>query len=108
MPSTKAPAPSPGAPDIDLSRSNSLVDLAARIRAEHEATALSLKRGVEHAIAAGELLLEAKAQVPHGKWLPWLAEHCAMSERAAQLYMRVAKHRTALEAKTQCVADLTL
>jgi Protein of unknown function (DUF3102) len=92
----------------DLACSNSLADLAARIRAEHEATAIAMRRGVEHAMAAGTLLIEAKAQLDHGQWLPWLAEHCAMSERTAQLYMRLAKRRPELEAKAQCIADLTI
>jgi hypothetical protein len=88
--------------------SNSLPELAARIRAEHEATAVAMQRGVEHAMAAGDLLIEAKAQLKHGQWLPWLAEHCAMSERSAQLYMRIAKNRKAIEANTQQFADLNL
>ena len=74
-----------------LEGSNSLADLAARIRAEHEATAISLRRGLSHAIAAGELLIEAKTLLKHGQWLPWLRDHCVMSERTAQLYMRCAR-----------------
>jgi hypothetical protein len=35
--------------NTDLARSNSLADLATRIRAEHEATADALRRGLEHA-----------------------------------------------------------
>jgi Protein of unknown function (DUF3102) len=35
--------------------------------------------------------------VPHGQWLPWLKEHCHLSERTAQLYMRCAKHKLELE-----------
>jgi hypothetical protein len=93
----------------DLVRSNSLVGLTARIRAEHEATAIAMKRSAEHAMAAGDLLIEAKAQLKHGQWLPWLAEHCAMSERTAQLYMRTAKNRAAIEEQIRNgVADLTL
>jgi hypothetical protein len=88
--------------------SNALPDLAARIRAEHEATSVALKSSVGHAILAGELLLEAKELLKHGLWLPWLAEHCAISERTAQLYMRCAKNRAAIEANTQRVADLTI
>jgi hypothetical protein len=34
-------------------------------------------------MTAGDLLIEAKALVPHGQWLPWLAEHCEMAERTA-------------------------
>ena len=80
--------------------SNSLPELAARIRAEHEATGDALKSSVEHGIAAGELLIEAKAKVQHGQWLPWLRDNCEMSERTAQLYMRLAKNREPIEIKS--------
>jgi len=89
----------------DLARSNSLADLAARIRTEHEATAASLKSGLEHAMAAGDLLIEARAQLKHGQWLPWL-ETCNVSERMAQRYMRLARNRTAIEANPTPVSDL--
>jgi hypothetical protein len=93
----------------DLALSNSLTDLAARIRAEHEATAAALTSSVDHAMTAGDLLIEAKAQLKHGQWLPWLTEHCAMSERTAQLYMRIAKNRATIENNIRNgVADLTL
>jgi hypothetical protein len=93
-----------------IAASNSLTDLAARIKAEHTAIGDSLRRGVEHAMAAGDLLVEAKAQLKHGEWLPWIRDHCAISDRTAQLYMRVAKNRVAIEeqAKSATVADLTL
>lgn len=94
---------------VALSLSNSLSDLGARIRVEHHATSAALKSSVEHAMAAGDLLLEAKALVAHGQWLPWLAEHCEMSERTAQLYMRTAKNREAVELQMRnAIADLTL
>ena len=88
----------------------SLCALAGRIRAEHEATTIAMQRGVEHAIRAGELLIEAKAhpEIRRGQWLSWLEEHCAMSVRTAQLYMRVAERRSELEAKAQGLAHLTL
>lgn len=92
-----------------LSLSNSLADLSARIRVEHHATSAALKSSVEHAMAAGDLLIEAKELVPHGQWLPWLAENCELSERTAQLYMRTAKNREAIELQIRNgVADLTL
>jgi hypothetical protein len=95
--------------ETDIARSNSLTDLAARIRAEHEATALSLKRGLEHSMTAGQLLIEAKALLKHGQWLPWLRDLCAISERTAQLYMRLAKNRDTIEKKNpQPIADLTM
>jgi len=92
-----------------LAGDNSLPDLAARIRAEHEAVSAALKESVRHAIAAGELLIEAKGQLGHGRWLPWLRDHCTISERTAQLYMRVAKNRAEIEAQIRNgVADLSL
>ena len=92
----------------DVTASNSLADLAARIRAEHEAATAFLKSGLERAINAGNLLIEAKAQLAHGQWLPWLAEHCQMSERTAQAYMRVARSFGKLdEQKRNAVADLS-
>src|SRR6516165_401568 len=88
---------------------NSLPDLAARIRAEHQAVSAALRDSVRHAIAAGELLIEAKGQLGHGRWLPWLRDHCAISERTAQLYVRVAKNRAEIEAQIRNdVADLSL
>jgi Protein of unknown function (DUF3102) len=51
-----------------------------------------MKQGLERAIAAGKLLLEAKALVKHGEWLPWLESHCQIPERTVQHYMRLAKH----------------
>ena len=96
--------------------SNSLAVLAARIREEHDAAeaakgaaVVAARKGIEHALAAGELLLEAKAQVPHGQWLPWLGENCpTISERMARYYMRLARNRLELEAQIGNVSDLSL
>ena len=94
---------------LDLGGSNHLIDLAARIKAEHEAVSVALKDSVRHAIEAGSLLLEAKEQLKHGQWLPWLRDHCIMSERTAQLYMRCAKSRETIEKQIRNgVADLSL
>ena len=88
---------------------NSLPDLAARIRVEHRAVSSALRDSVRHAIAAGELLIEAKGQLGHGRWLPWLRDHCTISERTAQLYMRVANNRAEIENQMRSgVADLSL
>jgi hypothetical protein len=92
--------------DTTIGRSNSLADLAARIKAEHEAIGLAAKRGLEHAMRAGDMLLEAKAQLKHGQWTAWLKQHCALSERDAQRYMRLAKRRSLIEAKSDKLSDL--
>jgi len=73
---------------------NSLADLAARIDAEHQAVTTFIRRGLQRAIVAGKLLLEAKAQLDHhGEWLPWLREPCRrVPERTARHNMRLARH----------------
>ena len=68
-------------------------DLGARIRAAHEAAQAGARRALEDAVRCGELLLEAKRVVGHGRWLPWLAENTGIGPRQAQNYMRVARHR---------------
>lgn len=94
--------------DLDLATSNSLADLAARIRAEHEAASADFNSGLRHAMTAGSLLIEAKAQIPHGEWLPWLKDRCTISERTAQAYMRVSRSFNNLDdTKAQRVADLS-
>jgi hypothetical protein len=83
-------------------------NLAERIRAEHQAVITAATDMVRHAIEAGRLLIEAKAQVNHGGWLPWLEEHCELSERQAQRYMRLAERMPKLlEANPSRVSDLS-
>src|SRR6202044_2192582 len=75
---------------------------------EHDGAKAAVKRGVEHVIAAGELLIEAKAQLKHGEWLPWLEEHCGLSDRTARRYMRVARYKDKLGGENGHVSDLSL
>jgi Protein of unknown function (DUF3102) len=73
--------------------------LAAAITAAHEAALAHGRSALEHARRAGDLLLKAKGELPHGAWLPWLAEHCpAVSAQMAQRYMRIARRWADLEA----------
>jgi hypothetical protein len=53
-----------------------LAALAARANAGHEAGERATRQGLERFRDAGEALLQARAQRPHGKWLPWLKKHC--------------------------------
>lgn len=39
----------------------------------------------------GRRLIEAKAQLPHGDWLPWLEDKVEFSEASAQRFMRLAR-----------------
>lgn len=84
--------------------SNRLPTLAAEIRKAHADVQEAAKTAAERAIDAGNALIEAKALCGHGEWLPWLRENCALAERTAQLYMKVAK--SGLKAATIAVLGL--
>ncbi len=86
----------------------SLDALARQIRDTHALVGASVSDAVTYAITAGRLLLEAKAGVRRGEWLPWLERNCEMSERTAQVYMRMSKKTSTLAENPQRVADLTM
>lgn len=69
-----------------------LAHLADEIRTEVDAAEADFQSALQHAIRAGELLIEAKAQVEHGQWLPWLEANFSKSPRSAQGYMRLAEN----------------
>ena len=53
---------------------------------------LEAKRaGGEAILTIGRCLIEAKEQLPHGEWLPWLNEQVDLSERTAQKFMKLAR-----------------
>lgn len=45
-------------------------------------------------LGIGQRLIEAKALLPHGEWLPWLNERVEFSERAARRFMQLARELT--------------
>lgn len=51
---------------------------------------------LEHALAAGDVLIRAKKQVKPGNWYGWLRS-CDLSEDKAQRYMQLAAHRAELD-----------
>ncbi len=93
-----------------LSPSALMSGIAAEVNAEHAAALRHAGDAVEHARRAGEVLLRAKAELPHGNFLPWLSNNCAVSERQAQRYMSTAQgKRLPLRAiKNDTVSDLPL
>ena len=85
----------------------SLITLASEINSEHENCNIAILDGLQHAIKAGELLLQAKELVNHGEWLPWLKSNVTFSERTAQNYMRVFQRKNEILEKSATVADLS-
>jgi protein gp37 len=91
-----------------VAQDSTLADLASLIRFEHEQFRLAAHKTVEHGFRVGEALLQAKRRIRHGRWGRWIEEHCDLSERTAQGYMRLARNRAAIEANPQALADLTI
>jgi hypothetical protein len=86
----------------------SVEELEMAIRKEVAACEENLTRGLQHALKAGRLLIELKKrkEVKHGEFLPAVTR-CGLKPRAAQDYMRIARHWPELE-KYADVAHLTL
>lgn len=79
-----------------------LVSLAKQIKKERRAADAGW---VQHARAAGQLLIAAKKQLSHGEWEPYLRDQCDLGITTAQGYMRLARLRPQ---KAQRVAHLPL
>jgi hypothetical protein len=77
------------------------VRLAEEIREEHGKALTAARTAVDHAVRCGQLLAEAKENVPHGEWGGWLDENFPASRRTAQGYMRLAQ-----ASETQALAHL--
>ncbi|MCC7421734.1 MAG: DUF3102 domain-containing protein [Planctomycetaceae bacterium] len=70
--------------ECSLSNLANAANEAHRLAKEHANTT------VEYARRAGEILKQAKEQVNHGLWLPWLDQNCPeISARTAQRYMQL-------------------
>jgi transposase-like protein len=79
-------------PDDDEHRP-SLAELAAIANREGELAVRAMRDTLNHAIACGEALLAAKAQISDGGWTEWLAANFQGSSTTAHRFMRVATYR---------------
>jgi hypothetical protein len=87
-------------------------DLAKAIIDKVAQITSSLRTSVTRAIETGDLLIEGKKRVGHGKFERWVADNCHLSPATARRWMQLAEHRPALEkqltAKTLNLSDLNL
>ena len=77
--------------ETTIEERRTLDGLADQIRAHHKAVERHAQAMLDEAIAAGGLLLEAKGQLGHGEFGPFVA-FCGVSDRSARVYMRLARH----------------
>jgi hypothetical protein len=84
-----------------------LAELARRINAGHAEVEGLGRACLQRILEVGGWLLEAKAGVGHGEWLPWVAANLSFTDRQARKYMEVARDPELL-GKSEPGSDLTL
>jgi hypothetical protein len=99
--------------DLDRSTADTLdSSLVDEINRHHRDVERHARSMLDSAIECGRLLDAAKSRLPHGDWLPWLAENFDGSVRNAQVYMRLHEHRDEVlgsrDSNAQRAAHLTL
>ena len=86
-------------------------DIAAEINRHHGLAVARAGEAIQHVIAAGKLLLEVKAALPHGQFGEWMAANIQVSARQAQRYIAVAQGKPlpvrAIAAKNDTVSYLS-
>ena len=88
-----------------------LTDLAQEINQHEKSRRACEVKGIMHAIRMGELLIEAKKVAPHGTFRAWVEANTSVSQRMAQMYMKVAGDRRIVDMiahEYETVSHLTL
>jgi hypothetical protein len=62
-----------------------LADLTKRFKS-------AMKQSLEGILQAGDVLIEAKRALPHGKWLSWVEQDLKIGIRSAQILMFIARN----------------
>ncbi|MFO0806155.1 MAG: hypothetical protein U0791_23885 [Gemmataceae bacterium] len=75
--------------------------LITDIRREHEQVGLAMKKSLDHARKAGELLTSAKGKIDESelKWSYWVKNKCGITERMAANYLRIYRGWQKIEEK---------
>ena len=81
----------------EVQRANTLARLADQIGAELKAAREAAMTSLQHAIKAGELLIQAKAAIGHGNYEHWLRTNLGISKQTAAGYVRLFKNRDQIE-----------
>ena len=92
----------------DAPRPTDLAKLASEINDLHDRATEAARTAIDHARECGELLIQAKDQIGHGGFLPWLEADCRVKPRQAQKYMKLAREGAAIDAKCASNAHLTI
>ncbi len=94
--------------ELEKQEQRGLDVLAQRINDEHRACEAAANTAVDHAIRAGEMLVEVKEKSRHGEWIPWLEQNFVGGVRTAQSYMKLYSRRDELAEMRNGVAHLPM
>ena len=87
--------------ELPAERSEAATEIA-RLHGEVES---AIRTSLEKAMRIGELLVETKANLGHGRFLPWVEANLPFTDRTARSYMRIHRDRDRL--KSESVSNLT-
>jgi len=87
-----------------LSNSLSVVNAAVEIIRLHGEILTAARTSLDNAFRIGELLIQEKARLAHGQWLPWLKSNVPFSDHTARNYIRCFENRGRL--KLESVSNL--
>jgi hypothetical protein len=92
--------------DVDLEPD----ELAVIIRDEIQQARTAWRNALRHAMNAGDALNVVQPKVAERgiNWKRWLRENCVVSDRTAQLYQQLARHRPEIEVELQSRGELSL
>ena len=69
-----------------------LIEIKNKFIANEDELKSVAKRGLELWIEQGKLLLDAKKQLDHGKYIPWLNKELFFNKDQASKYTRIAEY----------------
>ena len=93
---------------MDKERSRHLAALAEKVRNADQRARLSMSHALDAALDAGDALIAARRLVAHGGWADWLGQHCGVSIRMANNYIRLAENRALIDANRKRVSEMSI
>jgi len=82
--------------------------LAREINEAHSLCNQAFKYTLNHAISAGERLIEAKSMCGHGNWLKWHEKNINHTDKTSETYMGIAKHKEYILANSKKFSNLSI
>ncbi|MBO9473268.1 DUF3102 domain-containing protein [Shimia sp. R10_1] len=76
------------APNVALTET---ARLAVSVNSKHREVQRLGRTAKEIAAEIGEELIKVKAELKHGEFIPWIAEHCMFTRKRGHEYMKVAE-----------------